>query len=320
MLAPLPLRAALLRGALVALANWPIVLIEFAIESLYKLALIVPVVGGALMAVALAGGSMRAIFEDGVRVAAGLILSALTDAPVAFVSFVLALLLVGVGGSLVMFYVKAGTLGVLISGERQGGIVEREPFGFPTLAGAARYGIDPLVAGIRRFGRRMLVVGVWLSAAYVIVGIVYLTTLAIAFRWSDRPGLSWAWPLVIVIATAGGIVALAMVNVVFDLLRVILVAEDCGVRTAVARLSSFLVVDARQVVGIFFVVTALFALAAAASILVAAGLALVAWVPVVGLIVVPLQAAAWLVRGLVFQYMSITALAAYATQYRRFEA
>src|SRR5207248_4542035 len=100
----------------------------------------------------------------------------------------------------------------------------------------------------------------------------------------------------------------------------IVISDDCGLRTAASRLWSFLIEDARQVVGILAVVGALFVLAAAASILVAAGLALVAWVPVVGLIVVPLQAAAWVVRGLIFQFMGLSALAAYQAQYRRFAA
>jgi hypothetical protein len=318
MLPPLRLRRALTRGALVAAANWPVILIEFAIESLYKLALVVPVVGGALLVAVLAGGSIRAIFADGVRVAAGLILSALTDAPIAFVSFVLALLLVGAGGSLVMFVVKAGTLAVLVEGERQAGVVEQDPLGFPTLARAARYGIEPMVAGIRRFGRRMMLLSLWLSVAYLIVGLAYLSVLAAAIRLSDRPSFSSASPVIVALATAGGVVALAIVTVMFDLIRVIVVSDDCGPRAAVARLRRFLLVDARQVMGIFAVVTGLFAVAAAGSLLVAAGLTLVAWVPVVGLIVVPLQAAAWLVRGLIFQTMSLTAMAAYQAQYRRF--
>jgi hypothetical protein len=32
----------------------------------------------------------------------------------------------------------------------------------------------------------------------------------------------------------------------------------------------------------------------------------------------PLQIAAWLVRGAVFQYLALTALAAYLTQYRHY--
>ena len=49
-----------------------------------------------------------------------------------------------------------------------------------------------------------------------------------------------------------------------------------------------------------------------------AGLTFVAWVPMAGLISVPLRAAAWLVQGLLFQYLALTAVSAYQTQYRRF--
>src|SRR3954468_10023776 len=88
MAAAFPLRAALTRGALVTVANWPIILIDFAIESLYKLALVVPVVAGSLLVTVLAGGTVRAIFAEGVRAAAALVLSALSSAPVALASFV----------------------------------------------------------------------------------------------------------------------------------------------------------------------------------------------------------------------------------------
>jgi len=36
--------------------------------------------------------------------------------------------------------------------------------------------------------------------------------------------------------------------------------------------------------------------------------------------VLPLQIAAWLVRGFVFQYLALTALCAYLTQYRHYLA
>ena len=42
--------------------------------------------------------------------------------------------------------------------------------------------------------------------------------------------------------------------------------------------------------------------------------------PLVGLAVLPLQIAAWLVRGIVFQYLALTALGAYLTQYRHYLA
>jgi hypothetical protein len=58
------------------------------------------------------------------------------------------------------------------------------------------------------------------------------------------------------------------------------------------------------------------ALATIASILATAGLGLIAFVPLVGLAMVPLQLAAWLLRGFVFEYLALTALGAYLTQYR----
>ena len=94
--------------------------------------------------------------------------------------------------------------------------------------------------------------------------------------------------------------------------------DDCRLSAAVARLRSFLFHVARQVLGIFGVIMALVLLATAASVLVTAGLALVAWVPFVGLAVVPLQLAAWLVRGVVFHYMDLSAWSAYQSQYRRY--
>jgi hypothetical protein len=316
--APLRLRDALTRSALVTLANWPVVLIDFAIESLYKTALVIPVAGGAMLVSVVVGGSVRPILADGVRAAAGTILSALANAPGGLASFLLALALVAVGGSVVMFLLKAGTLSVLVAGERVATAIEREPLSYGSLARAHAYDVNTLVRGVDRFGRRMMGLGLWLSGAYGAIGVVYIAALTAAFRLSLMPGGGAVWPLVAATATGMAVIALAAVNLAFDLMRVVTVCDDLGLRRAAGRVSSFLVHDARQVIGIFAVVTGLLALAAAASLLLAASLTLVAWVPVVGFVVVPLQAAAWLVRGLLFQYMGLTAICAYAAQYRRF--
>jgi hypothetical protein len=314
----LPLKAALTRGALVTLANWPVILIEFAIESLYKLALAVPVVGGGFMVAIVVGADVRALFSDGVRNAAELVVSALTNAPAALVAFLAAVLVVAVGGSLVMFLVKAGTLAILVDGERRTAEVERWAAHHETLAKGHAYDINALLAGMQVFGKRAAILSLWLSAAYAIVVVAYVEALGVAVRLAERPTLGSVWPLVIVAATSAGVIAITVVNLVYDLLRIIVVCDDCRVVEAASRLWSFLIEDARQVVGILAVVGALLTLAAAASILVAGGLALVAWIPVIGLIVVPLQVAAWLVRGLLFESMGLTALVAYQTQYRRF--
>jgi hypothetical protein len=115
-------------------------------------------------------------------------------------------------------------------------------------------------------------------------------------------------------------VTIAIVNLAYDLLQVIIVTDDCDVGTAAARLRAFVVEDSRQVIGIFAVMGGLVVVTTAASLFAVAGVAVIAWVPFVSLIVVPLQTAAWVARGLVFQFMELSALAAYQTQYRRFSS
>ena len=82
------------------------------------------------------------------------------------------------------------------------------------------------------------------------------------------------------------------------------------------RVAQFIRGSLREVAGIFGVVLLLVAVTTVASILATAGLGLIAVVPFVGLAMVPLQLAAWLLRGIVFEYLALTALGAYLTQYR----
>ena len=92
----LPLRAAITRGALITLANWPTVLIDFIAESIYKLALAVPVIGGAFMVALLTGADIQTLLADGVMVAADRMLVPLGQAPVALLAFWGAIGVVGV--------------------------------------------------------------------------------------------------------------------------------------------------------------------------------------------------------------------------------
>lgn len=318
MAAALPLRAALERGALITLANWPVVLIDFMFESLYKLTLAVPVVGGAFMVAVLLGTDIRTLFVEGVRSAAALVLAALTTAPVALWSFLAAVALVGLGGAVVMFPVKAGTLAVLVGADRGAGEIPPSPLRLEWFRRTRVYSGRLVLDGIRRYGRRAAVLAMALGAAYGVIAVTYVATLSSAVALAEHPRWGAAWPLLLFLATSTGVIAVTAVNLACDLLRVIIVTDDCSVRSAFARLRAFLVADARQVVGVFGVMSGAFALATAASVMAAAGLYLIAWVPLVGLVAVPLQLAAWIVRSLIYQYLGLTTLAAYATQYRRF--
>jgi hypothetical protein len=299
------------------LSNWPIVLIDFAVESLYKLAVSVPVLGASLGIAALVGEDLTLLLSQGVRATADVVLGSLATAPVALTTFLLALSVVAVGGEAVMFVIKAGTLAVLVEADRVSGEVHQLPFGSDAFDRARVYRLETVLAAARRFSRRAIRLALWLGLGYAVVGLAYV---AIVTEGLFQGGSTWLppWPLVVLASTSVAIVTIAIFNLFYDLLRVVVVTDDCEVGVAVSRLKQFVLEDARQVIGIFLVIGGVQVLAALGFLLAAAGLALVGLVPLVSLVFVPLQAAAWVLRGLFFESLALSALAACQTQYRRF--
>jgi len=115
MAAALPLKAALKRGFLITLANWPVVVIEFTIGALFRAALAVPVLAGAVMVAAMIGGDVRALVAEGLRAAADVILATLATSPLALAAFLAAVAIVAFGGVIILYVVKTGTLSVLMA-------------------------------------------------------------------------------------------------------------------------------------------------------------------------------------------------------------
>jgi hypothetical protein len=314
---PLLLRAAIKRGFIVVTANWPIVLIDFAVESVARLALIVPVVGGALLVTVVAGSDVRALFAGGVAEAADIVVGSLTSAPAALVAFLAAVLLVAVGGEAVQFIVKAGTLSVLARADEVAGEVQRLPIGADSLRRAYAFRLEILIAAGRRFARRGVVLSLWLGLVYAVVVLLYLAFVTEGMSVVESAWIP-AWSAVVLGATSAAVVVIAIANLAYTLLRVVIVTDDCSIGRAVGRLRRFAIEDARQVIGVFAVIGGIELVAAAVALLVAAALAPIGYVPFIGLLVVPLQAAIWLVRALVFEALSLASVAAYQTQYRRF--
>jgi len=93
------------------------------------------------------------------------------------------------------------------------------------------------------------------------------------------------------------------------------VAFDHASREAFRAVARFVRAEFRELAGIFLLVLALVVAAMFASALAWSGVGLIAFVPLVGLAVFPLQLAALLVRGLVFEYLGLTALGAYVVLY-----
>lgn len=318
MAAALALKSALTRGAVITSANWPVVLIDFGIETLYKAALAVPIVGGAFVVGVIFGHDLQGVMSEGTRGAADMVVGSLTAAPFAFVGFLAGLGLVACGGAIVVFTIKAGTLSILVAADRSAGEFHRDRAHLGWIRRANAYRLEAILANARKYSRRSALLGVWLGIAYALVSGAYLAAMAIGLNLPAGSVWGSAWPLLVLIATSAVAVSIALINLAYDLLRIIMVTDDCRLSVALTRLRAFLLVDARQVIGIFAVTIVVLALAAAILLLAAWMLALVSWVPFAGVIVVPLQAVAWVVRALLFEYVGLTAIAAYQTQYRRF--
>lgn len=310
------LRPVLKRGALVTAANWPLVVTQFAADSTFKLVLAVPVIGGAFLVGAAAGGDPSQVLTGDLRQIVSTTLDALIGAPGALVASLVAFGLVLVGGSTLMFLIKGGTVTILALAERSAGPIERPPLRLVAVAGASRFDIERFLAGCGHLGRRYLLLGFALLAVYAISGGLYLVLLVDAYRRSDSPGILLGWTLVTVLATSVFFVWITLVNLLYLLMQMVVAIDDCGLHAAARHVARFVTQNAVDVLGVFAVVFVLVILATLTSILAAAGLGLIAFVPFVGLLWFPLQVAAWVLRGILFQYLGLTALGAYLTQYR----
>ena len=121
------LKAAVKRGALIAAANWPVTLIQASADSLFKLLLAAPLIGGVFLVALAIGGEPTAIISLESREMFATIATALIARPVVLTAFLLALAVVAVGGSMFVFLVKAGTVATLVQSDREAASIEEPP-------------------------------------------------------------------------------------------------------------------------------------------------------------------------------------------------
>lgn len=316
---PPGLKIALKRGALVAAANWPLVAVQFVAESTLKLLLAVPVAGGVFLVVLLLDAEVDGILSSDLRTLIGIVIGALRENPVALVAFVAAFLMVLIGGSTLTFIVKAGTVALLADAEARTGPVERSPFRPAFLRRPEGTAIEPFLDACRHYGKRFVRLGACLLLVYAGTAAGYLALLIGGYALADNVGILLGWTVVAVIASSALVVWITLVNLVYLLTQMVVAVEDIGVREAARSVFRFVRSRLREIAGIFGVVLVLVVLAMIASILGTAGLGLISWVPIVALAVMPLQIAAWLLRGFVYQYLALAALGAYLTQYRHYQ-
>jgi len=312
----LSLKLTLKRGALLAAANWPLIIVQFVAESTFKLVLAVPVLGGILMVGLMLGGDVSDLLAGHLRERVTGVVAELLDAPVALAAFLLAFGTVLIGGSALLFLIKGGTVTVLALAERSAGPLEIGPVHLDAVARAGRFSIERFTGGCQRLFKRYLRLGLTLIAVYVVTGAAYLLVILGGYRWAVNPGVFVGWTVLATLFSGALLVWITMVNLFYLLVQMIIAVDDFGVRAAFGRVFQFLGGAFREVAGVFGVILALVLLATVVSLIAAAGFGLIAFVPFASIIVFPLQLVAWLLRGLVFEYIGLTALGAYLTRYR----
>lgn len=303
------IKYALKRGALIAAANWPVVVVQEIADSLFKLLVAVPLLGGVFLVALVLGAEPVELMSLGWRDLAATIVASLMSRPIVLALFLAALAVVIVGGSLFVFLIKGGTVTVLVRGDRAAGAIERPPLHFSTVMTAATFSLETFEQGARELFPRYARLGVALMAVYLVSGAGYLT----AVLASRTAGDSWGMTALF---TAAFVSWITVLNFLYLLLQIVIAAEDCTVGAAARRVMVFLRRTRRAVASVFLVVLAIVVFATGASLMATAALGLISFVPLLGLTVLPLQLGAWLFRGLVFQYVGLSSIGAYLKLYR----
>lgn len=307
----LGLKLTLKRGALLAAANWPVTLVQATADSLFKLLIAAPVLGGVFLMALVVGAEPRDLMTPEWREMAAMIVGALLSHPIVLAAFLLAVGLVVAGGSLFIFLVKGGAVMVLVRAEREAGAIEQPPLNLGAVLDASRFGVELYVEWCRTLFPRYARLGVVLMTVYLFSGGAYLTFIVTNSLAGERWGLT-------ALVTALFVAWITFINLLYLLTQIVIAADDCSVATAAHRVAAFLRHDQRRIALVFLVILLLVVVATGASFLATAALGLIAFVPFFGLAVLPLQLLAWLLRGLVFQYIGLTSIGAYLSLYREF--
>jgi hypothetical protein len=283
------------------------VLVQFVADTLFKTLVAVPVVGGlVLVALVVGGDPLELLRLDDLTQTISTMVGVLLAQPVALAAFAVALGVVIAGGSTMMFAVKAGTVTVLLAGDRAAGTIEVPPLRMSALREANQTTLERFVGGVRGLFFRFLRLGMLLTLVYAIIGVAYV---ALVFGPSTPQALDS--PVMVTLASLSVIVAITLVNFLYLLMQIVIASENCGVLEAIPHVARLLRRRTRELGQVLASILALMLMATGASILATTQLGLIGFVPFIGLAALPLQVFAWLVRGVVFQFVGLTGVATY---------
>jgi hypothetical protein len=125
------------------------------------------------------------------------------------------------------------------------------------------------------------------------------------------------WTVIAALATVVLILWFTLINLFYLLLQIAMAADHVGLSDACRAVGRFVRAEFPVLARMCLIILALVVGATLVSALAWSGVGLIAFVPLVGLAVFPLQVAALIVRGLAFEYIGLAAAGAYLTLYRR---
>jgi hypothetical protein len=307
-------RTALKRGSLLAAANWQVVAIQSVADTTFKLLLAVPVVGGGILVTTLLGQDFSDVLAGNLRQILFGVAGTLSARPLALASYLAGFGLVLAGGTGLMFLVKGGTVGVLALADGLAGPVERPPLRVAAFRRAMLFSIESFTAAAARLFRRYLLLGIVLTIVYVLVAAICLSVAyGLYVLGGDRPLLLGS---IVALGVSLFVALITIVNVFYLMAQIIIAVNDSSVRAGLREVGRFVSAEFWRLSRVFGVTVLLLLFATILSVVATWGFYLIAYVPLAGLIVLPLQLGAWLLRNLVFQYLGLTALSAYLSLYR----
>ena len=309
------LKLLLKRGALLAAANWPVIAIQFVAATTFQVLLAVPLIGAAILVAVLLGADLAELLRGSLRDMFTTVTSALLSEPLALVAFGAAFAVVLFGGSILMFLVKGGTVAVLVAAHRAAGPIEREPITIDTLKTASTFTLERFIAGCGRLFKPYMAVGLTLMLVYGISGAAYLSFIIYGYRAATDRFLILGWAFVAALSAVLLVAWITLVNLLYLLMQIAIAVDGGALTDAPMSVLRFIRAEFRELAAVFAVVFGLVVATTFASALAWSGVGLIAFVPLVGLAVFPLQLAALLIRGLVFEYLGLTALGAYLALY-----
>src|SRR5206468_535243 len=168
--------------------------------------------------------------------------------------------------------------------------------------------------------RPYLALGLALMVVYAVSIAAYLAFVVYGYRAAEGRVLIIGWAFIAALAAALLVAWFTVINCLYLLLQIAMAVEGVGLGQAPRACARFIRAEFRDLAGVFLVVLALVVAATLVSALAWSGVGLIAFVPLVGLAVFPLQIIALLLRGLVFEYLGLAALGAYVTLYQRHAA